>query len=116
MIETAEAVSLTAEECGNAATVRIALERAVGLGRRLIIEPPGRDLAITRAVASNGPLYRLGLESVQARGGELRIVESATAPGAGDVHLSRAEASNHRVWLAAQTRAEKQGGVVVVDP
>ena len=112
MIESETSITLTAEDAANPQVVATALQRAQGLGIKLIY--PGGDLCVTPDVASNHPLYQLALAEAQKRGGIVRVV-AVSASSEKDVHITRAQGSDHREYMKAQEQAAKQGGTVIVD-
>jgi len=107
--ETPEAVILTPAEGADPAQYRVGLDRSVALGVPLVVQPPPTaDRPLTPAEASDHGKYMAAL----ARG-EVKVVEPPVA-GDKNVYLSKAEASDHATWKAADERARQKGGVVVV--
>ena len=110
--ETPDNITLTIAEAADPSAVHGALVRALQLGLRVIIAPGGSgDITVSPETAANHALY-----AIAARAGAVRVVERAIGVRPQDVHISRAQGSDHREWMKAHEEAQRQGGVVVVDP
>lgn len=137
MIELPEVITIGLDEASDPAAFAAALARAKALDRPLVVAPasqgsigvpagaappppaspppapePKPNLSV--AEAGNGPTY---MAALRAAGVVIIKPEGASAPPSArpeDVVLTKAAASDHRVWLEADEKARKQGGTVVV--